>query len=374
MKRLHRMIRSVFPPPRSAVGWRAGMPLAVFAVLFVVGCAWLEFGHFLMFARPLMLGLVLLAPWFWWMHVAGFGGLPKGRAAAALFVRLLLLGLFAMVMAEPRAVRTSNIMSVVFALDVSDSVRDPRIADKALTYITTSVTDHRPKGSKDQQSLIIFGKTPAVELPPRESFALEALNSQIDHGSTNLEQALSMSSAVITEDVQGRIVLISDGVQTEGALTRTLGDLKSRGIAVDVLPIDYSYNEEVWLERLDLPQQVKLGETYEAAMVLSSVSDGRGKLVLRENGKVIAEQDVDYKAGKNRYSVPITLRSAGYYEYTASIEVPKAYDSLAQNNTVLNYIFVEGEGKVLLVKDTVGDKRDWDRLEKAIREGERCKK
>ena len=372
MKRLHRIFRSIVPTPRSAVSWRDGLPLAIFAVLFIGGCAWLEYGHYLMFARPLMLGLAVLAPWFWWMHVGGYGGLPKGRGTVALFVRLLLLGLFAMVMAEPRSVRTSNIMSVVFTLDVSDSVSDPRTADNAFTYITKTVQEYRPKGSKDQQSLIIFGKTPAVELPPRESFAPEAINSQIDHGATNLEQALSMSSAVITEDVQGRIILISDGVQTEGSLTRTLGDLKSRGIAVDVLPIDYSYEHEVWLERLDLPAQVKLGETYEAAMVLSSVGDGRGKLVLRENGKVIAEQEVDYKAGKNRYSVPLTLRSAGYYEYTASIEVPKAYDSLAQNNTVLNYIFVEGEGKVLLVKDTVGDKRDWERLEQAIREGERA--
>jgi uncharacterized membrane protein len=274
-----------------------------------------------------------------------------------------------MVLAEPRAVRSRNTLSVVFALDVSDSIYSP---DNAITYITETVQNQRPKGTDDQQSLIIFGKAAAVELPPNASFPLEALNSQIDKGATNLETALSMSSAVIKEDVQGRIVLISDGVQTEGNLSRTLADLKSRGVSVDVLPIDYSYNEEVWLERLDLPQQVKLGETYEAAMVMSSLSDGRGKLVLRENGNVIAEQDVDYKAGKNRFSVPITLRSAGYYEYTASIEVPKAKDSLAQNNTVLNYIFVEGEGKVLLVKDTVGDKRDWERLESAIREGERA--
>lgn len=369
MKRLRRMIASIFPAPRTQVRWIDAVPLAIFAVLFIGGCAWLEFGHVLMFARPVMLGLAVLAPWFWWMHVVGYGGLPKGRGAASLMVRLLLLGLFAMVLAEPRAVRSKNVMSVVFALDVSDSIYS---ADKPITYITDTVQNHRPKGTEDQQSLIIFGKAPAVELPPTKNFPLEALNSQIDRGSTNLEQALSMSSAVIKDDVQGRIVLISDGVQTEGNLERTLGDLKARGIAVDVLPIDYSYSDEVWLERLDLPQGVKLGETYEAAMVLSSISDGRGKLVLRENGNVIAEQEVDYKAGKNRFSVPITLRSAGYYEYTATIEVPKTQDSLAQNNTVLNYIFVDGEGKVLLVTDSVGDKRDWERLEKAVREGERA--
>ena len=369
MKRLRRFIASFFPSPRRPVGWRDAIPLAVFLVLFVGLCAWLEFGHVLMFARPVMLGLAVFAPWFWWMHVAGFAGLPKGRGAVALFVRLTLLGLFAMVLAEPRAVRSRDVMSVVFSLDVSDSIYS---ADQALNYITETVQNHRPKGKSDEAGLVIFGKTSAVELPPRMSFPFEALNSQVDRGATNLEQTLSLAAAMLPEDNQGRVVLVSDGVQTEGNLTRVLGDLKSRGIAVDVLPIDYTYNEEVWLERLDLPQQVKLGETYEAAMVLASLSDGKGKLVLRENGNVIAEQDVDYKAGKNRFSVPITLRSAGYYEYTASIEVPKAQDSLNQNNTVLNYIFVEGEGKVLLVTDSVGDRRDWERLAAAIKEGERA--
>lgn len=369
MNRLRRFIASFLPSPRRPVGWRDAIPLAVFLVLFVGLCLWLEFDHVLMFARPAMLGLVALAPWFWWMHVAGFGGLPKARGPVSLFVRLLLLGLFAMVLAEPRAVRSKDVMSVVFAVDVSDSIYS---ADQAITYVTNTVQNHRPKGKSDEAGLLIFGKTPAIELNPGMSFPFEALNSQVERGATNLEQALSMSSVVLKEDVQGRIVLVSDGVQTEGNLLRILDDLKSRGVAVDVLPIDYTYNEEVWLERLDLPQQVKLGETYEAAMVLSSLADGKGKLVLRENGNVIAEQEVDYKAGKNRFSVPVTLRSAGYYEYTATIEVPKAQDSLAQNNTVMNYIFVEGEGKVLLVTDSVGDRRDWERLEKAIKEGERA--
>lgn len=368
MNRIRRIIASVFPSLRHPWRWQDAIPLAVFLVLFATICLWVEYDHLLVFARPGMLWLVLLAPWFWWMHIAGYGGLPRRRGLVSLFVRLSILGLFAMVLAEPRSVRSRDTMSVIFALDVSDSIYS---SDQAVKYITRTVQEQRPRGTDDQQGLIIFGKNAAVELPPKSSFPLEALNSQIDHGATNLEQALSMSSAVITEDVQGRIVLISDGVQTEGSLTRMLADLKSRGIVVDVLPIDYSYSEEVWLERLDLPQAVKLGETYEAAMVLSSLNDGKGKLVLRENDNVIAEQEVEYKAGKNRFSVPLTLRSAGYYKYEASIEVPRAQDSLSQNNTVRNFIFVEGEGKVLLVKDSVGDKRDWERLERAIREGER---
>jgi len=368
MNKLGRIFTTVFPKSRRVIRWQDAWPLILFLVVFGVTCAWLEYGHYLMFARPLMLGLVLLSPWVWWMHVAGYAGLPKGRATASLFTRLALLGLLSMVLAEPRSVKSMDVMSVVFALDVSDSIYSP---DDALKYVVQTVQNQRPKGKSDQAGLIIFGKTPACELSPSMSFPFEAFNSQVDRGATNIEQTLSYAGALLPEDYQGKVVLISDGVQTEGNLSRVLDDLKARGVVVDVLPIDYSYSNEVWLERLDLPQGVKLGESYEAGMLVKSLNDGKGKLVLRENGNVIAEQEVEYKAGTNRYTVPITLRTAGYYEYTASIEVPKAQDSLSQNNTVLNYIFVEGEGKVLLVTDSAGDRRDWERFEKAIRDGER---
>lgn len=367
MKFFRRILLALAPPPRRPVGRAAALPLIAFLIAFAVLCLGLEFGHVLMFSRPYALAVILFAPWIWWMHAAGYSGLPKVRGLLSLLVRLSLLALFAMVLAEPRAVRSRDVMSAIYLVDVSDSIQSES-TDASLRYVLQSV---QQKPDRDEAGLIIFGKTPAVELPPRMSFPFEALNSQLDRGATNLEQALSLAAAMLPEDNQGRLVLISDGSQTEGSLVRVLDDLKSRGIAVDVLPIDYSYTREVWLERLELPQSVKLGETYEAGMIVSALSDGNGKLILKENGQTIAEQQVEYKAGKNRFTVPIALRTPGYYEYTATIDVNKSEDSLSQNNTAMNYIFVEGEGKTLLVTDPQGDSRDWQKLEQAIREAER---
>ena len=177
---------------------------------------------------------------------------------------------------------------------------------------------------------------------------------------------------MLPEENRGRIVLISDGTETQGNLTPVLDELKSRGIAVDVLPIQYEYDREVWVERLELPQFVKIGENYEAAIVLSSLQAGDGDLVLRENGEIIAQAPVKFEAGKNRYVFPIKLREPGYYEYTATIEVPRGNDQLKENNTVLNYIFVEGEGKVLVVTDPQGDDRDWEKLVQTVKDSERA--
>ncbi len=370
MSRAGRIVEQFFPRPRQSPRVRDALPLLLFLPLFAGVCVGLELSGTLLFAQPAAFGLTVLAGWLWWMHFAGYSGLPRVRGQIALWLRLTLFGLFVMLLAEPRSVRTSDIVSAMFLVDLSDSVRQDAV-DAAMRYVVDTAAQ-KPK--RDETGLLVFGQTPAVEQPPRMNYVVEAINSQIDRGATNVEQALSLAAAMLPDDKQGRLVVMSDGVETEGNLSRVLDDLKSRGIAVDVLPIDYSYDKEVWLERLDLPQQVKLGETYEAAIVLSSLQAGQGKLVLKENGEKLAEQAIQFQPGKNRYTVPLALRAAGYYEYTASIEVDRQVDSLAQNNAVVGYIFVEGEGQVLLVHDPSGDPRDYEQLERAIVASERSVK
>ncbi len=365
--KIKELYQQLVPRARTQVTWQRALPLIFFLLLYAGLCVGLELSGVLLFARPWAFVLILFAVWVWWLSVAGYGGLSRGRAQAALLTRLVMLGLFVILIAEPRSVRVRDVISVVYAVDLSDSIGE-RSVDEALEFVTKTVTEKPPK---DEAGLVVFGRNSAVELPPRMSFPFEALNSRIDRDATNLEQTLSLAAAMLPEENRGRIVLISDGTETEGSISQILDELKSRDIAVDVLPIQYEYDKEVWLENLELPRFVKLGENYEASVVLSSLQDGAGKLVLRENGEQIYEQEVKFKAGKNRFVVPIYLRDPGYYEYSATIETQAADDQIRENNTVINYIYVEGEGKVLVVTNPAGDDRDWESLVKAIREGER---
>jgi Ca-activated chloride channel homolog len=369
MKRLLHLLRQIFPPPRRPVTLRQVLLLVLFFVAYFGTCAALVLTHRVLFVRTSMFAVMVVVVWIWWMYVAGYSGLPGRRSAIAFLVRAALVGVFAVALAEPRAVRTSDLLSVVYAVDLSDSIGESS-NDAALTFMTKTV---REKPEKDQAGLVVFGRNAAAELPPRQAFPFDSdsnsisINSHIDRGATNIEQALSLSAAMLPEENAGRIVLISDGAATEGSLTRILDELKARDVAVDVLPIQYDYSHEVWLERLDLPRFVKIGENYEAVIVLSSLQNGSGRLVVREQGRVISEQSVNFRAGKNRYVVPIKLREPGYYEYAATIETPSGEDRLKQNNTVLNYLYVKGEGRVLVVNDPAGKPLDWQGLVEALR-------
>jgi uncharacterized membrane protein len=362
-----RILRLIFPRARQPVTRRALAPLLIFLILFAAAVAVLEGRALLRFSYRPAFWLTLALPWIWWLHHVGGSGLSKGRALSALLLRLLLAAVFILLLAEPRAVRRSDTLSIVYALDVSDSMGE-KVSDQALSWVMQTVAQ---KPQKDEAGLVIFGRDAAVELPPRSTFPFEAINSRVARDGTDLAKALSLSAAMLPQENQGRIVLISDGLETESNVAAQLDELKSRGIAVDVLPIGFAYEKEVWLERLDLPRIVKAGETYEASVLLNSLQRGAGKLVLRENGKTIFEKPVEFEAGKTRLALPLYLREPGYYEYAATIELPKGEDGWSENNLAMGDLFLRGEGKVLIVTDPRADARDWETFAAALKASER---
>lgn len=360
-------LRALFPKARRPVTPGALAPLLIFGALFGAGIALVEWRGILRFSNVSAFALAAVLRWIWWLHHAGGGGLSRGRALAALLVRFVLVGTFILLLAEPRAVRKSDTLAIVYALDVSDSM-GTKVRDQALGWIVQTA---KTKPPKDEAGLVVFAHDAAVELPPRTSFPFEAIGSRVTRDGTDLGQALSLAAAILPDESQGRIVLLSDGNETDGSVLPHLDELKSRGIAVDVLPVGFAYEKEVWLERLDLPRVVKLGETYEATVLLNALSAGRGTLRLSENGEQIFEKEIAYEAGKNRFTLPLYLRAPGFYEYTATIEVPAGEDGWKENNLALGDLYLRGEGQVLVVIDARSDARDWEPLVAALKAGER---
>lgn len=398
---LLRLLRLVIPSPRRALRWTSLIPLLAFAIIMAtlslsllpslvinsdrasrwkslswIGLGWLsdlgipfpdvEVVRELQFTRPWMFLLLFTAPWIWWMQAAGYSGLPQRRGAWAVFIRLMICGLLVLVLAEPRAVRTSDRIAVVYNVDVSDSVSPWR--SEALSFVAETAAG---KPGSDEAGLVVFGRTPAVEYPPRATFPFERyVNSQVGGDATNLEQSLALSAAMLPEEHTGRIVLVSDGTETEGKLKDVLSDLQARGVQVNVVPMDYVYENEVLLERLDLPRMVRVGETTEASVVLTSLQAGSGSLVIRESGREISREEVQFEAGKSRYSVPLRVDEPGYYEYSARIETTPELDNRAENNEVRNYLYLEGPGRILLVAGGAGEE-EFRFLRQALEQGER---
>ena len=373
-----KFLRRIFPKPRSRVTWQDALPLIIFLIVYallIIGLQWIDR---LIFTKPMWFGLMVMSIWVWWMSLSGWSGLNRWRSMQALIIRLLLVGVFVAMLADPRSVRKTDELSIVYAVDISESIHPDRITD-ALTFVARTTSE---KPNQDVAGWIAFGSSAAVEVPPIQTKYGSTMsnpdeirfNSRVDRDATNIENALSLSAAILPEDRRGRIVLISDGAETAGDLDSVIEQLNSRDIAVDVLPVKYNYQNETWVERLDLPQTVKLGEPYEASVVISSLQAGKGKLIIEENEESITEEpiEIEYKEGKNRIDIPIYLRTPGYYEYKAKLIPEDGTDGRDENNEAVGYVYVEGEGKALIVRDPIrDDDRDYERLAMAIQEAER---
>jgi uncharacterized membrane protein len=343
---------------------RALLPLVLFFLVLSSFWTTVTTMDWIVFTRPGAFWLFGSAPWFWWLHQRGRHGLSGARSATAVFLRLILSGVLVLLLAEPRAVRKSDRLAIMYALDMSDSVGEAT-RERALSFIVNSV---QQKPEKDLAGLVVFGRDAAVELPPRVSFPFDTVNVRVARDGTSLERALSLAGAMLPDDHAGRILLISDGTETEGNVMSALRLLRGRGIPIDVLPIEYEHGREVWMEKLDLPRRVRLGETMEASVVVSALQEGTGTLKFKENGRVIQEQSVSFRAGKTRLVLPLYLRSPGHYEYEAVIEPSPGDDGWENNNRVLGAVTLRGRGKVLVVESPEDNQRDTAHLVEAMTE------
>src|SRR5689334_895267 len=110
------------PPPRKRVSAVAVLPLAIFLLLFAGSCVFVNLRHLVQFSSLAPFGLLILSVWIWWMQVAGYSGLSGARGTVALLVRLSVLGLLILALAEPRIIWRNEGLALVYALDVSDSM------------------------------------------------------------------------------------------------------------------------------------------------------------------------------------------------------------------------------------------------------------
>jgi len=313
------------------------------------------------------LALLVVLPWAWHVHLRGRAGLSVYRHLLVGLTRFVLLLALVLALCELRTTRTDDRVVLVFALDYSDSIPADSTKD-ALRFALATSADKPPA---DEVGLVLFGRNAGVELPPGASLPFESINVAIDRSATDLGEGLATAAALLPPGRPARIVLATDGADTAGRLDAVLDDLAARGVAVDVLPVEYDGGRETWIEKVELPMRVKLGDTIEPSVLLAASAPGRGVLVLTDNDVEIARQTVEWPAGKTRLSAALPLRAPGYHEIRARLEPEPGSDFWAKNNVGFAGVYVAGRGRVLVVKGEHGDGADAELVAAALRAHQR---
>ena len=167
---------------------------------------------------------------------------------------------------------------------------------------------------------------------------------------SDIAGALGAAQEMLPENTHQRVILLTDGLQTDGSLASAARSLAHRKIRLDALPYAPMDGEEVELSALEMPAEVSLGETCRVVVRVSSRGEGRAKLTLLDGEEMLEEETVRLRDGVSEFAYRITPRQAGMRAYTAVIEAEE--DTLSENNSLCACVHVASSSRVLLVDGT----------------------
>ena len=145
-----------------------------------------------------------------------------------------------------------------------------------------------------------FGKLPVRQL--RDSEASR---------STNLEAALRNALGALPADRVPRLVLVSDGHASEGAVERAVYQAWSRNVPVDTYALEGRAEPRLRLAGMRMPSQAYVGESFPIEFEIESPGSVRASLELRADGQLIGSERVALQAGTSAIVARANLESPG---------------------------------------------------------------
>jgi len=311
---------------------------------------------------------LVLAPILWalsWLIARkSLSGLGRITRYAALTSRMLVIALVVLALADPRWRREAEDVAVVVVEDTSRSMpagdEESLVEYLVLASAGAKRTDRLGLVSAAEQAYVqarpLDKKDPvraAGDLLPDEWFIGPS-------NGTDLQSGVETAIALFPEDAAGRIVLHSDGNETDGSLLAAASAAKAAGIPIDVLPLAYRIEREVVFERMIAPSTGRRGQTVNLRMILEATEATRGRLTLTQDGDAIdltpGEPGVSsieqLDKGRNVLVVPITLVRNGPQVFEAVYEpIDEDGDSIRENNRAMGVTFVSGAGRILAYAD-----------------------
>lgn len=330
----------------------------------------------LTFDQPWLLLLLVGIPVLFVISYRSLAALGKYRRMFALGYRGRVLLLMILALAGVQLQKISERVTVMYLLDQSESIPKP-VREAMLQYVMQDVEVHRRKGdlqsgTEDKAGVIVFGREATIEHPPfaddiRSVGNIDSLF-ELRTDATNIASALKLAQASFPEDSAKRIVVITDGNENLGDARSVASGLADNGIGIDVVASRLSARNEVAVEKIGLPTDIRRGQPLEARIVLHNYgeSDVKGLLRIIQNfngqDNLLQESDVTLKPGKNVFSVQHTIDLPAGYTYTARFIPEKGSgDAMDQNNTATAFTHVRGKGRVLLIVDAENP-REFDGL------------
>lgn len=278
----------------------------------------------------------------------------NGHNVASCVLHVLMAVIIAFTAAGTSIVTVITGTEVYVVADVSYSAnRNLDVIDGYINKLGNNLPANSTMG------VVCFGKDYQLLTRPGEQFRTVKI-ADVDDSETNILSALDYAGSLFHNDVIKRIVLITDGRQTDAtdsnALKRQVDALKAANIYVDAIYVDDNISDdakEVQISDVSFTQAAYLGHPEKVEVVIECSYDNKSEITLYHDGNVVDEDAPDLYKGYNTVSLDLLTDESGTYEYEVVIKSDE--DANPYNNSYKFVQEVTSLAKILLITDNRAD-------------------
>lgn len=237
----------------------------------------------------------------------------------------------------------------------SSSVGNKALMDEKVTQIVDEIDDNYKLG------LIVFGKEPQL-VSGLSSKKADVLNEYyqfdetVEISGTNIEKALEFAFENFSEKANGRIILITDGRETDGKAIKSAYDLASMGVRIDVIYLSSPQsNAEIQINQVTLPDYIERGVEVNIRVTVKSAEVGNATVKVYDNNELIGNglgYNVLLNGAEDILSFEHTFLKSGVHEIR--VEIEKEGDLIENNNVYYTFANVDGKSNRVLIIDGTG--------------------
>ncbi|MGI8743700.1 MAG: VWA domain-containing protein [Bryobacteraceae bacterium] len=265
------------------------------------------------FERPWMI-LVAALPLVWLAWE-----LRHTRRKTALILKAFCFTAILLAIAEPRLTTNDTKMAVAVLVDTSASV-GPQDLSRASQLATTL---EKSRG-RNWVRVLPFARNTRSTIPGERpgDWKLQYTSGDAGHA-TDLEAAIRGAIAELPAGLLPRVVLISDGKENAGSITRAAWQAENLGIPIDTFALRGRPQPGLRLESVNLPTLAFTGERFPIDVTVISPGRATGTVEISADGKLLGANPVTLEAGTNLLRLHASIVTAGALNLSAVIRAPE---------------------------------------------------
>jgi uncharacterized membrane protein len=300
---------------------------------------------------PGWLHLIAVVPAFFVIRVLSLTDLSVLQQVVQASLRSLVITGLAIALARPSWITQTQKVATIVLVDVSDSV-----SDKQLEQTRQYLDQIEDKEGAGNLQLITFAEKPTVARKQDGKHLSAAIARHVGGGAgTDTQAAMQLAYGMYPDGYLPRMVIVSDGNQTQGDVAVEAYRAKELHVKVSWRAFDSEPVPEVRVVGVTLPDEIKVGQPYEVTAEVWSTEKQNVTLSLQQDefpNPLEPSKTVEVREGKNLIKFKSDAKHAGATTYRLRL-AKFDHDTEKANNEAVMTAPVKGRPNVLYVEGGV---------------------